>query len=77
MKVLHMITFTLLAIGGLNWLLVGITGKDLFMMLHMGFRDALPMLVYLLVGVSAVFEIVTHKHNCKACNMNDMPKPTM
>jgi uncharacterized membrane protein YuzA (DUF378 family) len=78
MKAVHMIAWILLIIGGLNWLLVGIFGKDLFGFLGMGMRDGLPMIVYLLVGVSTLFELFTHKGNCKMCGSDSsMPKPQM
>jgi uncharacterized membrane protein YuzA (DUF378 family) len=63
MKSLHMITWILLIIGGLNW---GLEGA-----LNWGVGSFLPssieMIVYILVGLSAVFEIVTHKSSCKHC----------
>ena len=67
MKALHMITWILVIIGGLNWLLVGIFGKGLFDFLNMTARQPLPMLVYLLVGISTLVELFTHKANCKMC----------
>lgn len=77
MKATHMIAFILLAIGGLNWLLVGLFGKDLFGMLGMSMADMLPKVVYILVGLSALWEIFTHKANCKMCSTSSMPKPAM
>ena len=67
MKGLHMVTFLLLVVGGLNWLLVGAFNFDLVATL-LGDMSALSRVVYLLVGVSAVFELVTHKKNCRLCN---------
>ena len=75
MKALHMVTFILLAIGGLNWLLVGLLNKDLFVMLGMNMTDMLPKVVYVLVGLSALVEIFTHKANCKMCAGDMMNKP--
>ncbi len=80
MKALHMITWILVIIGGLNWLLVGIFGKDLFVFLGMGMGDMLPKIVYILVGVSALVELFTHKGNCKMCGNSAAPmmnKPMM
>lgn len=75
MKAMHMVAWILLIIGGVNWLLVGIFGKDLFGFLGMGMRDILPMIVYLLVGLSALFELFTHKSMCKVCGTNNsMPQ---
>ena len=67
MKALHMVTFLLLVIGGINWLLVGLFDKDLFVMLGMSMTSLLPKIVYILVGVSAVVELVTHKKSCTMC----------
>jgi uncharacterized membrane protein YuzA (DUF378 family) len=66
---LHKITFALLIIGGLNW------GLEAF---GAGVGRILPewlsMLIYILVGVSALVEIFTHKANCKCCDAS-MQKP--
>ncbi len=60
MKALHIIAFILLVIGGLNWLLVGLFNKDLFTMLGMHMTDVLPKIVYILVGLSAIWEAFTY-----------------
>lgn len=65
MKSLHMVTFILLAVGGLNWGLHAL-GFNLVEML-LGQWPGLVKLVYLLVGLSAVYELATHKKNCKEC----------
>ncbi|OHA88456.1 MAG: hypothetical protein A2741_01205 [Candidatus Zambryskibacteria bacterium RIFCSPHIGHO2_01_FULL_43_27] len=63
MKGLHTIAFILLIIGGLNWLLEAFgTGLG-----HWGLPSALTMIVYVLVGLSALYEVFTHKSRCKAC----------
>ncbi len=67
MKALHLITWTLIIIGGLNWLLVGLLGKDVFSYLNMGMTDTLPKVVYILVGLSAVYELFTHGMRCRMC----------
>ncbi len=66
MKSLHMVAFILLVVGGLNWLLVAF-GYNLVDSL-LGVGSTLSMIVYVLVGLSAIFEGVTHKSNCKQCN---------
>ncbi len=65
MKSLHIVTFILLAVGGLNWLLVAF-GYNLVSMIF-GSGTTLERLVYVLVGLSAIYEVATHKGNCKAC----------
>ncbi len=69
MKSLHMVTWVLLVVGGLNWGLDAFGLNLVEMLLGTG---SLAMLVYVLVGLSAVYEIVTHKKNCKACSAGAM-----
>ena len=66
MKYLHIVAFVLLAVGGLNWLLVAF-GYNLVEMIF-GVGSALSNLVYILVGLSALYLIFTHKKDCKACS---------
>jgi len=67
MKWLHMIAFILLFVGGLNWGLVGLFNFNLVMVL-LG-TGMLAKVVYILVGLSAVYVIATHKTDCKVCGM--------
>lgn len=65
MKTIHMIAWILIMIGGLNWLLTGLfPGWNLGMYLG----DMLARIVYILVGLSAIYEIATHKASCRACS---------
>lgn len=70
MKSLHMVTWILLIVGGLNW---GLEAFN-YNLVEIIFGDGttLEMLVYLLVGLSAVYEVATHKKNCKACSGGGM-----
>ncbi len=63
MKGLHIIAFILLIIGGLNWGLWGLFGIDLVSYLP----GVLATIVYVLVGLAALWELFTHKKNCKMC----------
>ena len=63
-----MLTFILLAIGGLNWLLFGLLQTDIGGWLG-GMEMPISRVIYVLVGLSALYEIATHKQNCKACEM--------
>ncbi|HEY0220954.1 MAG TPA: DUF378 domain-containing protein [Candidatus Paceibacterota bacterium] len=65
MKSLHIAAFVLLVIGGLNWGLSAL-GYNVVNML-LGSWPMVEKIVYLLVGVSAVFEAATHKSYCKNC----------
>lgn len=47
----------LLIIGGFNWLLVGLLGKDIFGLLGLDMEGWLPRVVYILVGLSAVMAL--------------------
>ncbi len=74
MKALHAVAFILLVIGGLNWLLVGLVpGWDLSSFLGM----VVAKIVYILVGLSAVYLVATHKSTCKCCDKSMMEAPKM
>ncbi len=64
---LHLITFTLLVVGGLNWLLQGALGWDISRFLG-GMESPISRAIYILVGVSAVVELIAHKKACKDCD---------
>jgi uncharacterized protein len=55
MKTLDVIVAVLLVVGGLNWGLVGAFGFDLVAALF-GEMSALSRVVYLLVGLAAVYQ---------------------
>lgn len=66
MKWLHFVAFTLLVVGGLNWGLVGLFHYNLVMSL-LGAWPMVETLVYVLVGLSTVYVLFTHKGDCKIC----------
>lgn len=66
MKILHCVAFTLLIVGGLNWGLIGLFNFNLVASI-LGFSPMLEKLVYILVGVSAVYIAATHMNDCKGC----------
>lgn len=66
MKTVHIVAFILLIIGGLNWLLVAFGWNLVAAIFGMG---TLTNIIYFLVGLSALFELFTHKKNCKGCSM--------
>jgi uncharacterized membrane protein YuzA (DUF378 family) len=59
---IHKVTFILLVVGGLNW------GLEAF-----GYgignyvSDIVAEIIYILVALSALYEVFTHKKNCKGC----------
>ena len=67
MKNLHLVAFTLLVIGGLNWLLVGLMGWDIGQLFG-GQGEMISRIIYLLVGIAAIVEVATHKSNCRMCS---------
>ena len=57
MKPLNLITLILLIVGGLNWGLVGLFNFDLVATLF-GAGSMLARIVYILVGLSALWQVV-------------------
>lgn len=57
MRFVNSITLLLLIVGGINWGLVGLFGFDLVAALF-GEMSPLSRMVYILVGASAVWQIV-------------------
>ena len=60
MRALNIITLLLIIIGGINWLLVGLANYDLVAnILGGGDQNAtLPKIIYILVGVSALYQLI-------------------
>lgn len=67
MKWLHVISYILLFVGGLNWGLVGLLHMNIVSMLF-GSMPMVESLVYILVGAATVYVILTHKTDCKLCS---------
>ncbi|MBI4059144.1 DUF378 domain-containing protein [Candidatus Microgenomates bacterium] len=65
MKMLHIAAYTLLWVGGLNWLLVAFNFNLVETLLGTG--SMLTNVVYILVGLSTVYIIAAHKSDCKVC----------
>lgn len=57
MKTLNVATLILVIVGGLNWGLVGLTGVDIVAALF-GDASTLARIVYILVGLSAVWQLI-------------------
>jgi uncharacterized membrane protein YuzA (DUF378 family) len=66
-----MVAWILVIIGALNWGLVGIGGfaggNWNVVNLVLGSWPMAEWIVYVLVGLAAVYELVMHKKNCKEC----------
>lgn len=65
MNVLGKITFVLVIIGGLNWLLVGATGWDVGSLFG-GQAAVVSRIIYILVGISAIYQIFGGKCTCNS-----------
>ena len=65
-KTSHAIAWILVIIGGLNWLLVGLFGWDISQLFG-GMDTSIARLIYVLVGLAAIYELATHKNDCKQC----------
>lgn len=70
MKMLHMVAFTLLIVGGLNWGLWALFNFNLVNTI-LGAWPTVEKLVYVLVGASAVYIAATHMGDCKACSAKE------
>ena len=65
MDKLHGVAFILLIVGGLN---VGLSALGLNVVnMLLGAWPAVEMIIYVLIGLSAIYEVATHKKNCKGC----------
>lgn len=58
MRTLDILTQILLIVGGLNWLLVGLAQFDLVAALFGGQSAAFSRIVYIIVGLSAIWQAV-------------------
>lgn len=71
MKALHMISFILVAVGGLNWGLMGLgdfAGADWNVVsMLLGAWPQVESAVYVLVGLSTVWLLMSHPKECRMC----------
>jgi uncharacterized protein len=58
LNALDWVALTLLVVGGLNWLLVGLFRFDLVATLFGGAGSVVSRIVYVLVGISAIYVAV-------------------
>lgn len=65
-KTIHKIAFLLLVVGGINWLLLGVFNWELAMLLG-GSGATLSKALYILFGLAAVYELISHKGTCTHC----------
>lgn len=55
MKTLNIVALTLLIVGGLNWLLVGLFQYDLVAGIFGGQDSMLSRIIYVIVGICAIY----------------------
>ncbi len=77
MKALHFIAFILVIIGGLNWGLIGLgnlmgSNWNVVSMILGPVSMTLENIVYVLVGLSALYLGIGHKKDCRACSTSGM-----
>ncbi len=77
MKALHMVSWILLIVGGLNWLCMGLFAWDIGMLFGEA-GNTVSRIIYILVGLAAIVELVFHKRCCNWClSSKDTPAQTM
>jgi uncharacterized protein len=67
MKVVHAIAFVLVVVGAVNWGLIGINESWNVVDMLLGKWPVVENIVYILVGLSGLGLVFTHKKDCKAC----------
>ncbi|MEK7133582.1 MAG: DUF378 domain-containing protein [Patescibacteria group bacterium] len=71
MKNLHLVSWILIIVGALNWGLMGLGGlmggSWNVVGAILGSWPTVENLVYVLVGAAGVYEIISHKKNCRQC----------
>ncbi|GBE16350.1 hypothetical protein BMS3Abin15_00164 [bacterium BMS3Abin15] len=69
---MHKLTFVILVIGGINWLLLGLIGWEVGQLFG-GSGAIVSKIIYIIIGLSAIYELATHKSNCKVCSVGAGP----
>lgn len=73
LKILHMVSYLLVIVGALNWGLIGLFNFNLVNMIF-GSMGGIENIVYILVGVAAVYSVYEHKQVCMICSGKGMKK---
>ena len=71
MKFIHKIAFLLLVVGGLNWAALALFNWEIGLLFG-GQMAAVSKVIYVLVGLSAVYEAFMHMKSCKECGSGSM-----
>jgi len=75
-KGLHMLTYILMAIGGLNWLLVGAFQWEVSDLIG-GMASTAGRVLFVIVGLATIYELVMHSKNCKHCEKGNKGPASM
>lgn len=67
-----MVAWILVIVGGLNWLLKGLFNWDIGQLFG-GMEAMVSRIIYVLIGLAALYELVTHKKNCSECSVTNKP----
>jgi uncharacterized membrane protein YuzA (DUF378 family) len=70
MKALNLVTLFLVIVGGLNWGLFGIANVDLVATVFGGPNATLAKIVYVLVGLSALYQLLPFS---RAMSVGEVP----
>ncbi len=73
MKTLDTVALALLIIGGVNWLLVGLFQFDLVARIFGGVDAPLARIVYVVVGICAIYCLTFFKKICANYPRNTVP----
>ncbi len=60
----HKLSYILVIIGGLNIFIIGLFDVDIIMKL---FGSALGRIIFIVIGLAAVYELFSHKRVCEEC----------
>lgn len=58
-KIINILAFAILFVGGLNWALIGLFDFNLVSMIFGGYRAMGSVIVYIAVGVSALWLLLS------------------
>ncbi len=75
MKKLNSTAYWILIIGGINWLLIGLFGWGIGMIFG-GQSAIISRVIYIIIGLSAIYLISEHEDCCKAIK-SIVSKPEM
>ncbi|MDB5544120.1 MAG: hypothetical protein JWO64_1269 [Hyphomicrobiales bacterium] len=70
MKALNLLTLFLIIVGGINWGLFGAANIDLVATIFGGPNTTLAKIVYILVGLSAVYQLLPF---ARAASIDEVP----